>query len=143
MSRSVVRAAATLVAFAACGFAFAQEGAFPASPFGQQPPAIQLPQVQTPTITNNLPSLPSTLPPSTQPPRVPLVQPASPATPTPAPAPDAAAAAETNDFQDFIAHSVGQKLPLYGYNLFQRAPSTFAPEENIPVTPNYIIGPGD
>ena len=40
-------------------------------------------------------------------------------------------------------YNIGQRLPLYGYNLFQRAPSTFAPVENIPVTPDYLIGPGD
>jgi len=53
------------------------------------------------------------------------------------------AVAEKNDFQDFINQSTGQKLPLYGYDLFRRAPSTFAPVENIPVTPDYLIGPGD
>ena len=53
------------------------------------------------------------------------------------------AADEKNDFQDFINQTTGQKLPLYGYDLFRRAPSTFAPVENIPVTPDYLIGPGD
>ncbi len=51
-------------------------------------------------------------------------------------------APERNEFQDFIAASIGHTLPLYGYNLFQ-APSTFAPVENIPVTPDYVVGPGD
>jgi polysaccharide export outer membrane protein len=50
---------------------------------------------------------------------------------------------ETNEFQDFTAASVGKKLPLYGYNLFDGAPDTFAPVDNIPVTPDYLIGPGD
>jgi len=50
---------------------------------------------------------------------------------------------ERNEFQDFIAKSTGKFLPLFGYNLFQRPPSTFAPLENVPVTPDYVIGPGD
>ena len=50
---------------------------------------------------------------------------------------------DRNEFQDFIAQSTGQRLPLFGYNLFAGAPSTFAPVENIPVTPDYVIGPGD
>src|SRR5207244_2262015 len=50
---------------------------------------------------------------------------------------------DRNEFQDFIAQTLGQQLPLYGYNLFQDTPSTFAPLENVPVTPDYIIGPGD
>lgn len=48
-----------------------------------------------------------------------------------------------SEFQTFVAQSVGHSLPLYGFALFQNAPSTFAPVDNIPVTPDYIIGPGD
>ena len=49
---------------------------------------------------------------------------------------------ERNEFQDFIWASTGQVLPIFGHNLFE-APSTFAPVENIPVTGDYAIGPGD
>ena len=48
-----------------------------------------------------------------------------------------------SEFQNFVAQSVGQQLPMYGYNLFCRTPNTFAPVDNIPVTPDYTIGPGD
>ena len=48
-----------------------------------------------------------------------------------------------NDFQDFVAQSTGRVLPLFGYSLFQGVPSTFAPVDNVPVTPDYVIGPGD
>ena len=48
-----------------------------------------------------------------------------------------------SEFQDFVAHSVGQPLPMYGYELFRQAPDTFSPVNNIPVTPDYTIGPGD
>lgn len=54
-----------------------------------------------------------------------------------------AAGPEKTDFQEFINQSTGQTLPLYGYDLFRRPPSTFAPLENIPVTSDYLIGPGD
>jgi polysaccharide biosynthesis/export protein len=49
---------------------------------------------------------------------------------------------ERNEFQQLIWSSTGHVLPLFGLNLFD-APSTFAPVENIPVTPDYVIGPGD
>jgi len=48
-----------------------------------------------------------------------------------------------HEFQEFVAQSVGRYLPLFGYNLFGGVPSTFAPVDNVPVTPNYAVGPGD
>ena len=48
-----------------------------------------------------------------------------------------------SEFQKFVALSVGHSLPLYGYELFRKSPDTFAPVDNIPVTPDYTIGPGD
>ncbi len=50
---------------------------------------------------------------------------------------------ERNEFQNFIGQSTGRVLPLYGFNLFTSAPSTFAPVDNVPVTLDYVIGPGD
>jgi polysaccharide export outer membrane protein len=49
----------------------------------------------------------------------------------------------TNEFQEFVAQSLGRYLPLFGYSLFAGTPSTFAPVDNVPVTPDYLIGPGD
>jgi protein involved in polysaccharide export with SLBB domain len=101
-------------------------------------PAITVLPVQSPVITN-VPAQPRLLQ------LVPEAQPVGRAF-RPADEPAAAAplaADDKNDFQDFINQSTGQKLPLYGYDLFRRAPSTFAPVENIPVTPEYLIGPGD
>lgn len=46
-------------------------------------------------------------------------------------------------FQRMVAASVGRVLPIYGANLFTNVPSTFAPVDRIPVTPDYVIGPGD
>jgi polysaccharide biosynthesis/export protein len=48
-----------------------------------------------------------------------------------------------NEFQEFVATSTGQYLPLFGYSLFSGTPSTFAPLDSIPVTPDYVLGPGD
>lgn len=36
-----------------------------------------------------------------------------------------------------------QALKPFGYDLFDRAPSTFAPVTNVPVPADYVIGPGD
>src|SRR5947209_1252419 len=47
------------------------------------------------------------------------------------------------EFQDFVSSSLGYKLPIFGHDLFQNVPSTFAPLDQIPVTPDYLIGPGD
>lgn len=50
---------------------------------------------------------------------------------------------ERNEFQEFVAQSVGHMLPIFGHNLFVGAPSTFAPVDRVPVTPDYVVGPGD
>ncbi len=47
------------------------------------------------------------------------------------------------EFQEFVASSLGRRLPIFGQNLFRNVPSTFAPLDRIPVTPDYLIGPGD
>jgi protein involved in polysaccharide export with SLBB domain len=39
--------------------------------------------------------------------------------------------------------SIGRDLQMFGANLFRTVPSTFAPVDNVPVTPDYVIGPGD
>lgn len=47
------------------------------------------------------------------------------------------------EFQQAIANSIGKMLPIYGASLFRNPPSTFAPLNLVPVTPDYVIGPGD
>lgn len=44
----------------------------------------------------------------------------------------------------FLSKTKGSKIKLrrFGYNLFS-PPSDFAPTKNIPISPDYIIGPGD
>ncbi len=43
-----------------------------------------------------------------------------------------------------IASTTGRLLPIFGASLFVGdVPSTFAPVDDIPVSPDYVIGPGD
>jgi protein involved in polysaccharide export with SLBB domain len=114
----------------------------------QQPqiPGVQGPPVQTPTITNVPPAvgdLRATVP------LKPGAEPQKPAADAQRLLPDAQKPAarplaerERNEFQLFIESSTGQRLPIFGQDLFE-APSTFAPVENIPVPADYVIGPGD
>ena len=47
------------------------------------------------------------------------------------------------DFQRLIQETTGQQLPVFGASIFNNPPSTFAPVDDVPVTPDYVIGPGD
>src|SRR5271170_4695844 len=47
------------------------------------------------------------------------------------------------EFQKMVASTSGQVLPIFGQDLFRGVPSTFAPVDQIPVTPDYVVGPGD
>ena len=47
------------------------------------------------------------------------------------------------EFQKMVSSSTGKMLPIYGAQLFRGGPSTFAPLDRVPVTPDYVIGPGD
>ncbi len=65
--------------------------------------------------------------------------------------PPKAAATSTNsaksvdltDFQQMVLSSLGKVLPIYGLSLFENVPTTFAPVDRVPVTADYVIGPGD
>lgn len=46
-----------------------------------------------------------------------------------------------NDFQKFVQESTGQSLPLYGFNFF--GDDVYSPAANVPVAPDYRMGPGD
>lgn len=50
---------------------------------------------------------------------------------------------ERIEFQDYVQQAIGRDLPIFGSELFRQIPSTFAPVDNIPVTQDYVIGPGD
>lgn len=47
------------------------------------------------------------------------------------------------EFQMLVAGSIGRIVPVYGADLFTNVPDTFAPVQRLPVTPEYVIGPGD
>ncbi len=46
-------------------------------------------------------------------------------------------------FQQLVATSTDRLLPIFGQSLFNGVPSTFAPIVDVPVAPDYVIGPGD
>ncbi len=52
-----------------------------------------------------------------------------------------------SEFEDYISGktslTVSTNLRQFGYELFRRSPSTFAPVDNVPVGPGYVLGPGD
>ena len=52
-----------------------------------------------------------------------------------------------SDFESFIAGGLlenwASTIKQFGYDLFNRPPSTFAPADNIPLSSDYIVGPGD
>ncbi|MGE5895051.1 MAG: SLBB domain-containing protein [bacterium] len=91
---------------------------------------------------------------ATQPTSEPLQQPAQSAQPLPQEAPLAAPQTapqlpeKLSEFEDYIAGKipadVSVNLRQFGYDLFFRQPpDTFAPVQNVPVGPDYVIGPGD
>ncbi len=47
-----------------------------------------------------------------------------------------------NEFQQLIARVTGQSLPIFGVNLFFQRDG-FSPANNLPVTDDYVVGPGD
>ena len=47
------------------------------------------------------------------------------------------------EFQLLVAASTGRQLPIFGAAMFLQVPSTFAPVDDIPVAPDYVVGPGD
>ena len=42
-----------------------------------------------------------------------------------------------------VEADTGRRLPIFGASLFEGVPSTFAPVTDVPVSPNYVLGPGD
>ncbi len=54
---------------------------------------------------------------------------------------------ETSEFETYVRtklpKGMSKNIKQFGYNLFLNAPTTFAPVSNLPVGPEYVIGPGD
>ncbi len=49
----------------------------------------------------------------------------------------------TNNFQKFIFETTGEYLPMYGQKLFMPHMQGFTSADNLPVTADYVVGPGD
>jgi protein involved in polysaccharide export with SLBB domain len=47
------------------------------------------------------------------------------------------------DFQRLARSSTGEVLPIFGRDLFQNAPSTFAPGDQLAAPSDYVVGPQD
>jgi len=47
------------------------------------------------------------------------------------------------EFQQLVEAITGRNLPIFGASIFAGVPSTFAPIDDVPVGPGYILGPGD
>jgi protein involved in polysaccharide export with SLBB domain len=47
------------------------------------------------------------------------------------------------DLQRLTRSSTGDLIPIFGRDFFKQVPSTFAPGDQLGVTPDYVIGPGD
>ena len=107
-------------------------------PVPQAAPAVVLPQ------TPPTPLKPGVAPPDAvaTPPAIPQ-KPAVTTQPGLAPQPQIPTEFQRTEFQEFVAQSVGRYLPLFGFNLFEGVPTTFAPVDSVPVTPDYVVGPGD
>ncbi len=119
----------------------------PASPVRQSGPQF-IPVPMAPTVV--LPQTPPTPLKSGVAPAdavaTPLAIPQKPAVTTQpglSPQPQVPTEFQRNEFQEFVAQSVGRYLPLFGFNLFEGVPTTFAPVDSIPVTADYVVGPGD
>ncbi len=50
---------------------------------------------------------------------------------------------QKSEFEKFAEDATGRRLPVYGRQLFDEVPTTFAPVEHVPVPADYVIGPGD
>ena len=125
----------SILLFCSCGLVWAQGTEAPIPQSQGQSPNIQFPQnrpITSPHITNITPgqelseqakSLQRNWPPPQPPPPLP-------------PEPDL-------EFQEFVANSLGSKLPVFGQNLFENVPSTFAPLDRVQVPSDYAVGPDD
>ncbi len=47
------------------------------------------------------------------------------------------------EFEQMVSDSAGRPLAVFGHSLFAQPPDTFAPDNNVQVPSDYMIGPGD
>lgn len=103
-------------------------------------PSAGQPSIQTQPLQGQQPSLQQQAPQPSQP--APVEQPIQ-----PQPSAPEVKIEEISEFEQYITGktplTVSTALKQFGYDLFRRPPSTFAPVEKVPVGPDYVIGPGD
>jgi len=51
--------------------------------------------------------------------------------------------AKPNEFQKFVETATGRQLPLFGASFFVDAANSFSTVDNVPVSSDYTVGPGD
>ena len=51
--------------------------------------------------------------------------------------------AKPGEFQKFVEAATGRQLPLFGASFFTTAADSFTPVDNVPVSADYTVGPGD
>ena len=51
--------------------------------------------------------------------------------------------AKPGEFQKFVEAATGRQLPLFGASFFATAADSFTPVDNVPVSGDYTVGPGD
>lgn len=96
-------------------------------------------------------ALPKAFPPSHEADQAPVTEPSTmPTTPEPpvvtAPKPSSQLVRPLtvqSEFEQYANNAAGHPLPVYGRQLFNQVPNTFAPMNEIPVPANYVLGPGD
>jgi len=106
----------------------------------QSPPQPIQPAIEGQPLPQQLPAQPT--PPQQPGTEVsPQIMPPQPPTVTPPPVEG------LSEFEQFISgkapSTISTDIKQFGYDLFKKPPSTFAPVEKVPVGPDYVIGPGD
>ncbi|MEO8807915.1 MAG: hypothetical protein ABI433_17680, partial [Burkholderiaceae bacterium] len=51
--------------------------------------------------------------------------------------------AKPSEFQKFVEAATGRLLPLFGSSFFTDNTDSFSPVDNVPVSADYTVGPGD
>ena len=57
--------------------------------------------------------------------------------------PQAAVPQRPSEFQRFVQTATGRLLPVFGASFFGKPADTFTPVDNVPVSADYTVGPGD
>ncbi|MEO6030327.1 MAG: SLBB domain-containing protein [Burkholderiaceae bacterium] len=114
----------------------------PSGPFITQGDAPRSQQVPAGASVDNrrMPTEPTSIRNSPPPPMAPAPSKAPPAVAPPRPD---RPAPPPSQFQKFVEAANGRLLPLFGSRFFAEAADSYSPVNNIPVSADYTVGPGD